>query len=75
MCPPHNRDPRSAHNARSKAIDSELRLVAALRRYSSGAGRPLPPIDVTDALLDERREADRVATARRGNFTNPDVSS
>jgi hypothetical protein len=34
-------------------IDSELRLVAALRRERGG---PLPSIDVADALLDERRE-------------------
>jgi hypothetical protein len=37
------------------AIDSELRLVAALRRAGSSGG-PLPSIDVADALLDERRE-------------------
>ena len=34
-------------------IDSELRLVAALRRAPRGRGGPLPSIDVADALLDE----------------------
>jgi hypothetical protein len=37
-------------------IDSELRLVAALRRAARERGGPLPSIDVADALLDERRE-------------------
>ena len=37
-------------------IDSELRLVAALRRAARERGVPLPSIDVADALLDERRE-------------------
>jgi hypothetical protein len=37
-----------------ETIDAELRLVAALRRASSGAGWPLPSIGVADALLDER---------------------
>jgi hypothetical protein len=37
-------------------IDSELRLVAALRRAEADRGGPLPSIDVADALLDERRE-------------------
>jgi hypothetical protein len=36
-------------------IDSELRLVAALRRAALGRGGPLPSIVVADALLDERR--------------------
>jgi hypothetical protein len=35
-------------------IDSELRLVAALRRAAWERGGPLPSIDVADALLDER---------------------
>jgi hypothetical protein len=39
-------------------IDSELRLVAALRRAARERGGPLPSIDVADALLDERRELD-----------------
>jgi hypothetical protein len=39
-----------------EAIDSELRLVAALRRAARERGGPLPLIDVADALLDERRE-------------------
>jgi hypothetical protein len=37
-------------------IDSELRLVAALRRAARERGGPLPSIAVADALLDERRE-------------------
>jgi len=37
-----------------ETIDSELRLVAALRRAAREQGGPLPSIDVADALLDER---------------------
>jgi len=37
-------------------IDSELRLVAVLRRAARERGGPLPSIAVADALLDERRE-------------------
>jgi hypothetical protein len=37
-------------------IDSELQLVAALRRAARERGGPLPSMDVADALLDERRE-------------------
>jgi hypothetical protein len=43
-------------------IDSELRLVAALRRAARERG-PLPSIDVADALLDETPRADKL-TAR-----------
>ena len=39
-----------------ETIDSELRLVAALRCAARERGGPLPSIDVTDALLDERHE-------------------
>jgi hypothetical protein len=39
-----------------ETIDSELRLVAALRRAARERGGPLPSIEVADALLDERRE-------------------
>jgi hypothetical protein len=39
-----------------ETIDSELRLVAALRRAARKRAEPLPSIDVVDALLDERRE-------------------
>jgi hypothetical protein len=39
-----------------ETIDSELRLVAALRRAARERGGPLPSIGVADALLDERRE-------------------
>jgi hypothetical protein len=34
-----------------ESIDSELRLVAALRRAARERGGPLPSIDVADALL------------------------
>ena len=37
-------------------IDSELRLVAALRLAARERGGPLPSIEVADAGLDERRE-------------------
>ena len=37
-------------------LDSELRLVAALRHAARERGGPLPSIDVADALLDERHE-------------------
>jgi hypothetical protein len=36
-----------------ETIDSELRLVATLRRAARERGEPLPSIDVADALLDE----------------------
>jgi hypothetical protein len=39
-----------------ETIDSELRLVAALRCAARERGGPLPSIDVADALLDERRQ-------------------
>ena len=39
-----------------ETIDSELRLVAALRRVARERGGPLPSLDVADALLDERCE-------------------
>jgi hypothetical protein len=41
-----------------ETIDSELRLVAALRRAARERGGPLPSIDVADALPDERRQLD-----------------
>jgi hypothetical protein len=43
-----------------ETIDSELRLVAALRREARERGGPLPSIDVPDALLDERLRVERV---------------
>jgi hypothetical protein len=42
------------------------------RLLSSGAGGPLPSIDVADALLDELRELTQPATAHRWNFHIPD---
>jgi hypothetical protein len=38
------------------SIDSELRLVAALRHAARERGGPMLAIDVADALLDERGE-------------------
>jgi hypothetical protein len=38
-----------------ETIDSELQLVATLRRAAQERGGPLPSIDAADALLDERR--------------------
>ena len=43
-----------------ETIDSELRLAAALRHAARARGKPLPSIDVADALRDERLRADRV---------------
>jgi hypothetical protein len=40
-------------------IDSELRLVAALRRAARERGGPLPSIAEADALLDERSQDDQ----------------
>jgi hypothetical protein len=39
-------------------VDSELRLVAALRRAARERGGPLPSIAVVDALLDETPRAE-----------------
>ena len=39
-----------------ETIDSELRLVAALRRAARELGGPLPSVDAAEAPLDERRE-------------------
>jgi hypothetical protein len=44
-----------------ETIESELGLVAALRRAARERGGPLPSIDVADALLDERRGLDQMA--------------
>jgi hypothetical protein len=43
-----------------EAIDSEMRLVAALRQVARERGGPLPSIDVADELLDERLRARHV---------------
>jgi hypothetical protein len=52
-----------------ETIDSELRLVAALRRAVWERGGPLPSIDAADTLLDERRKLTQgAATARAGIF-------
>jgi hypothetical protein len=57
-----------------ETIDSDLRLVAALRRAARElAGPPLPSIDVADALLDERRGLTEWATTS-GIFTISDLS-
>ena len=49
-------------------IDSELGLVAVLRRAARERGGPLPSIDVAAALLDERGEMAELATTRHGIF-------
>ena len=36
-----------------ETIDSELRLIAALRRTAADMGAPVPRIDVADEVLDE----------------------
>jgi hypothetical protein len=51
-------------------IDSELRLVVALRRAARERGGPLPSIAVAYALVDVRRELTEWATTRHGNFHN-----
>jgi hypothetical protein len=38
-----------------ETLDSEMRLVAVLRRAARERGGPLPSIHVADALLDEGR--------------------
>jgi hypothetical protein len=50
--------------------DSELQLVAVLRRTARDRGGPLPSIAVADALLDERRELTGLPrlTRRLGNY-------
>lgn len=40
-----------------ETIDTELRLLATLRRTARERGEPLPSIDAADALLDERLRA------------------
>jgi hypothetical protein len=51
-------------------IDSEPRLVAALRQAARERGGPLPSIAVADALRDERRELTAWVTTRHGKFDN-----
>jgi hypothetical protein len=60
--------------ATSTPVDSELRLVAALRRAARELAGPLPSIAVADALLDEHRELTEWATTS-GIFTISDLSS
>jgi hypothetical protein len=43
-----------------ETIDSELRLLAALRHAARERGGPLPSIDAADALLDERSKLSSV---------------
>jgi hypothetical protein len=49
-----------------ETIESELRLVVALRRAAQERG-PLPSIAVVDALLDERHELGYPLTRCLGN--------
>jgi hypothetical protein len=46
-----------------ETIDSELRLVAAVRRAARERGGPLPSIDVADALSGACREMSEWATS------------
>jgi hypothetical protein len=46
-----------------EVIDSELRLLAAVRRVCREQDGVLPSIGPVDELLDERRELDRKLTA------------
>jgi hypothetical protein len=54
---PDQAPPRSVN---VRTTDSELRLVATLRRAAREQGGPLPSTDVADALLDERLRAERI---------------
>jgi hypothetical protein len=54
-----------------ETIDSELRLVAVLRRAARERGGPLLSMDVADALLDERRELTEWATTAGREFSIP----
>ena len=47
-----------------EVIDSELRLLAAVRRVCREQDGVLPSIGTVDELLDERRELDRKLTRR-----------
>jgi hypothetical protein len=69
-----------------ETIDSELRLVAALRGAAGERGGPAPLIDAADALLDERRELTGLPRLTRclgdyymglqvGRETTPDLTS
>jgi len=51
-----------------ETIDSELRLVAALRRATARGGA-LPSIDVADSVLDEHRERTEWATTPSREFS------
>jgi hypothetical protein len=51
-----NRIAKGAQVRDIDTIDSELRLVAALRGAARERGGPLPSIAVADALRDERHE-------------------
>jgi hypothetical protein len=53
-----------------EVIDSELRLLAAVRRVRREQDGVLPSIGPVDELLDERRELTERATTRHGNFHN-----
>ncbi|HEY2501542.1 MAG TPA: hypothetical protein VGI68_09020 [Mycobacterium sp.] len=49
-------------------IDSERRLVAALRCAARERGGPPPSIDVADALLDQRGELAELLFGHYGKF-------
>lgn len=61
------RAPTSTAMRDIETIDAEVRLVAASTPCGNRAGRPLPSIDVADAVLDERHEwTQRVTTVPAG---------
>ena len=64
----------SWHTCR-ETIDSERRLVAALRSAALERGGPLPSIAVADAWLDERRELTEWATTAGRKFSRTDGRS
>jgi hypothetical protein len=49
--------------ATRETIDSELRLLAAVRRVCRECDGSVPSMTLVDELLDERSEADRKLTA------------
>ena len=54
------RRPAYAQGVRDRdVIDSELRLVAAVRQSCAEVGGGMPTTDVLDGLLDERNAGDR----------------
>ena len=53
-----------------EVIDSELRLVAAVRETCREAGGPLPDVAVADELLDERSASTAISDVTGGGPKN-----